>query len=288
VSAQYATAETAVTDPGAAVLAALAEQKGKFDQAVVLAYVPTHELESLARALPEVDLVVGGPTRQSIEPRQVGPVMLAAVTNKGKFMAQFSITGGAAHPQWRGEIVELDDQWPDAPAQVANLAHFRDVLNNRDFSAADTSFGDALTAGLPAEYQVAGSNSCLKCHAADCTAWRESPHAAAWQTLAQSGGQVDSYCQQCHTTGFGAPGGFVSLRRSADRVNVGCESCHGPSLAHVQRPENHTPQVAREQCLRCHDRENSPRFAYDEYWALIEHGKRTTAAKSSATGEVIQ
>ncbi len=41
-------------------------------------------------------------------------------------------------------------------------------------------------------------------------------------------------------------------------------------------------------CIRCHDRENSPQFGFDEYWALIEHGVRTTAATSSANGEVTQ
>jgi hypothetical protein len=288
VSPRYATEPIVVVEPVAAVLRALTAQRGNFDQAVVLAYVPNDELESLARALPEVDLVVGGPTRQSVEPRRVGPVMLAAVTNKGKFVARFDVAAGAAHSQWRGEIIELDNKWPDEPAQVANLARFRAVLAERDFTADETSFGPALSGSLPRGYQVAGSASCAECHAADGKAWHASGHAAAWQTLAAGGAQADAYCQQCHTTGFGAPGGFVSKGRSTDRVNVGCESCHGPSLAHAEQPQNHTPLAAREQCFYCHDRENSPRFGFDEYWALIEHGAARAATTSSAPGEVRQ
>jgi hypothetical protein len=30
--------------------------------------------------------------------------------------------------------------------------------------------------------------------------------------------------------------------------------------------------AARDQCARCHDRENSPTFAYGSYWKKIRHG----------------
>ena len=53
----------------------------------------------------------------------------------------------------------------------------------------------------------------------------------------------------------GQPGGFVSARRSLDRVGVGCESCHGPSRGHVAKPEVHTPNFggARQACTGCHE-----------------------------------
>jgi hypothetical protein len=34
-----------------------------------------------------------------------------------------------------------------------------------------------------------------------------------------------------------------------------------------------TPFAARDQCITCHDRENSPLFGYDEYWSRIRHGE---------------
>ena len=61
---------------------------------------------------------------------------------------------------------------------------------------------------------VAGNESCWNCHKADCVLWENSKHAHAWETLAQRGQQVDPDCQQCHTTGYGVPGGFQSVRRS--------------------------------------------------------------------------
>jgi hypothetical protein len=289
VSPTYATPEIAVSDPMSAVLKVLADHHGQFDSAVVLAYLPTDELEALARSLPEVDLVIGGPTRQSIEPRQVGPVVLAAATNKGKFVARFNTLAGNSPLNWRGEIVELDDAWSDDPAQVANLTEFRKRLGERDFTADETSFVGSLATDLPTDYCVAGTDTCIKCHTTDNDLWHDSTHATAWQTLekAQHGAHVDSYCQQCHTTGYGLPGGFASIGRSPERVNVGCESCHGPSLAHAKEPREHTTLAAREQCLRCHDRENSPQFSFDEYWPKIEHGAKTAAASAAVGSEEV-
>jgi hypothetical protein len=68
------------------------------------------------------------------------------------------------------------------------------------------------------------------------------------------------------------PGGFESVRRSSAMTSVGCEACHGPSLAHVREPSVKTTYVAKNQCTACHDAENSPKFGYDEYWKLIRHG----------------
>ena len=53
---------------------------------------------------------------------------------------------------------------------------------------------------------------------------------------------------------------------------VGCENCHGPSAAHVANPKTRTPFTAADQCVRCHDQENSPKFNYAEYWPRVKHG----------------
>ena len=91
--------EVKVADPRSAILDALRRAKGTFDLAVVLAYLPPAELESLAADMPEVDLVIGGPTGQTIAPRQIGPTWLVSVTNKAKFVARFELAPSSREPR---------------------------------------------------------------------------------------------------------------------------------------------------------------------------------------------
>jgi hypothetical protein len=273
VSKRFAVDGMSVDDPREAVLQVVAANKGRYDTLVVLAYLPEEELTPFASSLPEADIVVGGPTGQSIAPRQIGPTLLASATNKGKFLVQLEAAPEALR-RWSGGVIELGTAFADDAKQQANLIAYLERLTRQDFTAGESGFAPALPAGLPAGYRIAGSASCQSCHQADCNQWAQSKHAHAWDSLAARGFHVDSYCQQCHTTGYGLPGGFESAARSAAFRGVGCESCHGPSEAHVRDPKQRTPFAARDQCVRCHDHENSPTFDYALYWERIRHGTK--------------
>ena len=260
-----------ISDPRDAVLEALAAAKGQFDRAVVLAYLRESELRDLAAALPEVDAVIGGPTGQSLAPVRVGPAVVASATNKGKFLVSLSLPGTGRGVVPAAEIVEMSAHFDDDPTQVENVGAFRRELARRDFDAAETGFA-APRLYKSGEERMAGSEACRDCHAAEYAKLLGSRHAQAWETLVGDETHVDPFCQTCHTTGYGMPGGFQSRAKSADRVAVGCESCHGPAEAHVEKPERRTLFAAREQCTHCHDHENSPHFEFATYWKKIAHG----------------
>ena len=272
LSPTYATAELNVSEPKSAVLSALAELDARCDAIVVLAYLDENELPELAASLPEADLVLGGPTHQPVAPRASGPTTWAAATNKGKFLVHLR-RQAKNHPRWKGEVVELGPDWDDDERQVANLDRYHQELAKVDFRASQTGLAPELPADLPSEFRVAGTDNCTRCHANDCQTWSESPHGRAWATLVDKKSQFDPYCQQCHTTGYGLPAGFDSIARSPTRIEVGCESCHGPALAHVEQPRTATLYAAADRCTHCHDRENSPEFDYAAYWPQIEHGE---------------
>ncbi|MBI3861156.1 MAG: cytochrome c family protein [Planctomycetia bacterium] len=156
---------------------------------------------------------------------------------------------------------------------MTNLTRFREELGKIDFPADQTGFSPPLPAKLPADFHVAGTTACQVCHGEDCSSWSGSRHGHAWKTLLDKGSHVDPYCQHCHTTGYGLPGGFASLRTGSERVNVGCETCHGPSHAHARKPSIKTLYDARDRCVQCHDHENSPQFDYESFWSLIAHGE---------------
>jgi hypothetical protein len=280
VSPQFATAEIAVSDPHQAILDVIGRHRGEYDSLLILAYLPQEELERLAEMTPEADAVVGGPTGQSIVPRHVGPTLLASATNKGKFLVQLTPPTSAAIT-WDGAIVELGKSYGDDDGQVANLQAYLQRLKQQDLTAADSGYAPVLPVGAPSDYRIAGSTSCISCHAQSSNIWLHSLHAAAGRTLEARHFDVDPDCLRCHTTGYGLPGGFVSPRRTPLLYGVGCENCHGPSAAHVTNPIVHTQFHAFDQCVRCHDEENSPAFQLAAYWDKIRHGREATTSPSS-------
>lgn len=268
---QYNGPGMAVREPKDALLDAIAEQQGKYDSLIILAYLNEEEMTQLASAIPEADAIIGGPTGQAIKPRLVGQTLVGSATNKGKFLVALD-ADLQSKLSWTGRIIELNQSFSDDAQQQQNVNAYLAELEKRDFAAADTGFVPILNRS--SQSQVAGNDSCVKCHQGDCKQWDGSKHAHAWKTLHDKGYHVDAYCQQCHTTGFGMESGFVSARRSLQRTSVGCESCHGPSQAHVQNVKIKTPFNAKDQCIKCHDPENSPLFQYDAYWPRIVHGKQ--------------
>ncbi|MFQ5872240.1 MAG: cytochrome c family protein [Dehalococcoidia bacterium] len=90
---------------------------------------------------------------------------------------------------------------------------------------------------------------CGKCHHVQYISWEKRPHAKAFEAL-KPGERIevkraaglrpmqdyteDGKCLKCHTTGYGKPGGFVSLERTPAMANVQCESCHGAGGDYVE------------------------------------------------------
>jgi len=91
------------------------------------------------------------------------------------------------------------------------------------------------------------------------------------EVLFERGEAENPECVQCHSTGFGEPGGFAEVDRSTLQTwgNVQCEACHGPLGGHP-RDERVSPQPVTEQtCLGCHDPANSPDFDFESYRMAI-------------------
>ncbi|MFO7906513.1 MAG: cytochrome c family protein [Pirellulaceae bacterium] len=215
-------------------------------------------------------------------------MLLASATNQGKFLARFDAPAGPG--RLAGRIDELDERYCDDPVQTANLRRFYDELERRDVSATETAYAPNLPDDLPRGFAVAGTDRCRECHAVDYRSWSKSRHARAWNSLTPTRAHTNPACQRCHTTGYGMPGGFASLDRSPWRRGVGCESCHGPSLAHADDPAERTAYFAQaaSHCVVCHDRENSPDFDYETYWNRIRHGETpATAPRPDPTKTIV-
>ena len=112
---------------------------------------------------------------------------------------------------------------------------------------------------------------CKKCHAQAHTIWKNSRHGKAFATLKSVNKAFDPECLVCHTVGFNQTGGFVSENDSPELKNVQCETCHGPGLNHAKDPKIEWDGNAAEACMKCHVKNHSPRFNFEEYWSLIKH-----------------
>ena len=71
-------------------------------------------------------------------------------------------------------------------------------------------------------------------------------------------------CYPCHTTGYGQPGGFISLEKTPHLKNAGCEVCHGPGAEHARTedPAKIIGHMSKKDCEVCHISERVKAFKY--------------------------
>jgi len=133
-------------------------------------------------------------------------------------------------------------------------------------------------------FEYVGSGKCKKCHLPQFKSWEDTAMANTIDAL-KPGERVDAKldagldpdedytadpaCLECHTVGYGEPGGFESLKDSPDLAGVGCEACHGPASAYIadnvmgNKNKKHSFEeviakgvvypVPEDTCLQCHN-----------------------------------
>lgn len=121
-----------------------------------------------------------------------------------------------------------------------------------------------------------GSKSCSQCHEQqykNYTAYSKKAH--AWEAVAIMKPKLKEnelrQCYECHTTGYGKKGGFVSKESTPDLADVGCETCHGPGAAHAASgdPKLIARRPSTQTCAQCH---NSQRVQDFNFKPLIFSG----------------
>jgi hypothetical protein len=127
---------------------------------------------------------------------------------------------------------------------------------------------------------------CAGCHEAEAEQWKTTDHAQAFELLKARRHDREPACMGCHMTGFLLPGGAQNFETAiAQFTNVGCEACHGPSVAHVLSKDKHQGTrraVAPQVCLGCHtpDQNRGPFIVADAMKEVIGpgHGRAPSPA----------
>ncbi len=170
----------------------------------------------------------------------------------------------------------------------------------RSSQASEAAAWSAASCPRNAEAEFLGAKKCKKCHFKQWASWRKTAMAKAFQTL-KPGKAADAKkkygldpskdytkdpkCLECHTTGYGRPGGYPAVvpgkEWTSDEVvrakrfeGVQCEDCHGAGSLAVPYKDKH-PDYKRAKiielgitrpdkkvCERCHN-EKSPTLTKD-------------------------
>jgi hypothetical protein len=109
----------------------------------------------------------------------------------------------------------------------------------------------------------------------------------------------DAKCLECHTTGFGLPGGYKipepgdskSAKQAKDNAGITCEACHGPGSRYVpvlktvmKKKRKYTQdelcqlgqfKVGARVCVTCHNLRN-PTAEQDDHFNFAEYKVKDT------------
>lgn len=114
-----------------------------------------------------------------------------------------------------------------------------------------------------------GSDKCAACHQQEYDRFKaHSRKAQSFKNivLMKKGLTQDEFdrCLECHTTGFGKPGGFRSEQETPNLKEAGCEVCHGPGSLHIQSsdPKDIKKDISPLVCAGCHNAERVESFHF--------------------------
>jgi hypothetical protein len=265
-----------VEEPEAALKRVLPDLARDHDLVVVLRHGPQAHARRLMETCPEIQVLLTSGCNSEAQARQMPEgLVLGAAGPRGGFLTRLDLV--RKEEAWRLgaiQVLELGARYQPDPRQAEWFAAYHRDLEARPLAPGDTGLRVASFAGLFPAHQLAGTQVCISCHAEAGQTFQGSLHPQAFKRL--SGGfRHDPDCLVCHTTAYGWPGGFEAPGTTPMLGGVGCENCHGPSLAHATRPlELGTVRrgSAMNGCQGCHTPDINPRFDLMRQWPQIMHG----------------
>ena len=141
---------------------------------------------------------------------------------------------------------------------------------------------------------MSARQKCQSCHEKSYDIWKEEPARPRLRDpgQARSAAELRPECVSCHVTGwhptkfFPYESGYESKEKTPQLINTGCEDCHGPGEKHCaaelagsdELKQKYRKAVVvtkaeseKQQCMTCHDLDNSPDFDFKAYWPFVEH-----------------
>lgn len=256
----------------------VSQLRPQVDYVVVLAHVGWGQAFSLASQVQGIDVVVvGHGSHASEQPQRVGNTLMVQAGDQGKKVGVLRVEN-VAKGKYSGMLVPLDSTIPDDP-QIRELVSTYNQRVSDYYSRVRAQSTAQEAVAIPVRY--AGAEQCKACHSATFERWAATRHAHAMETLRKQNKEYDPECVRCHSTGFGKPTGFISLKVNPQLAHVQCEQCHGQGSLHiayrthgdsalqgvslpVAERARKMPKVSLATCLACHTPERDSDFTYRE------------------------
>lgn len=278
-----------VSAPKEALAKVAEELQNSSDWQVLMVQGPADLAKSLAKDFPQFDVVVAtsvfeDPTAEA-EKANDGKTLIVNVGKKGKYNGVVGFFPGTDQPI-RYQRVTLGSRYDRAGAGEP-VRKLIDEDYQAELKAAKVVENFPRRSHLSATpgATFVGAGACKNCHPATYAKWLTSRHSHAYEPLTnpKRNREFDAECITCHTTGFEYESGWVSAEKTPYLKGNQCENCHGPGSLHSADPDNANFKKAMalkaEQadknmlCIRCHDADNSPKFAFSTFWPQIMHSK---------------
>ncbi len=272
--------EIRVDDPittGRAMLETLRDKK--VDLAVLIAHTGLQKGELLVDSLSGFDVIlIGHGGRAMNVPTKENGVILASPGSRSNQLGYVTlVVENRTVTNFDGKSWQL--QQDDGPRDefVQELAWGHLKLNEKGVRIKETKpkedgklkTGNVEEEAVPTQSYL-GNDNCRMCHADIFETYQETPHANAFQVIAESESDWQNpKCWNCHTLGFGEPTGHSEEELQPDLWNVQCESCHGMGTEHVRGQG--MAKLTEASCTNCHVEEWSPDFDYRKALSRVVH-----------------
>ncbi len=261
--------ELEVNDPVTVLRELVPRVREEADTILLLAHVGDRNAEELVKEVKGIDMCVIGHSFRSLNTeRIIEDSALMCATREGQFIGKadlFVDDGDGQLMAFDIEIVDMDGSKDESEEVLARVAKFKKDLQE---------FQQAKRAAFPRDLgsdkeSFLVDRSCMGCHEDAWQVYAQSAHRKAFATLRNKGQQNEPECLSCHTTGYRYKNGYADERPFNYLINVQCEACHGYGTEHNR--DGKWAQQAKDSCVICHDKENSPDFDYATYWEKIKH-----------------
>jgi len=253
----------------------------------------THMKKERAKELfnhKDVDIVINGHLEDDeliVEPEIVGNRIMAHARERGQFLGKITLSIS------NNRIQKVVNEYIALPKNVNDSQSVQALYDkyNEDTKQFFLKWLEIAKREKSKKSSFVTAEVCKMCHRADYDIWKKSGHSHAFKTLEKPGKTFDPECLICHTTGFRQEGGFLAGSITPKLKDVQCEGCHEAGLEHIKlvgqnklslmERTKYYRKATKDGCLKCHTRENSPKYNFETYWKKIKHfGKNVEGTRS--------